>query len=40
MADNNVLPADAFLGTYGNVDNFWLDLLIDPPDEDEGVTLL
>ena len=40
MADNNALPADEILGTYGNIDNFCLDLLIDPPDEDEEVTLV
>ena len=35
MADSNALPADEILGTCGNIDNFCLDLLIDPPDEDE-----
>ena len=40
MADSNALPADEILGTYGNIDNFCLDLLTDPPDEDEEVTLV
>ena len=40
MADNNALPADEILGTYGNIDNFCLDLPKDPPDEDEEVTLV
>ena len=40
MADNNSLPADEILGTYGNIDNFCLYLLIDPPDEDEEVTVV
>ena len=35
MADNNALPADEILGAYGNIDNICLDLLIDPPNEDE-----
>ena len=37
-ADNNALPADEILGTYGNIDNFCLDLLI--PAEDEDVVLV
>ena len=40
MEDNNALPADEILGTYGNIDNICLDLPIDPPDEDEEVTLV
>ena len=39
MADNNALPAGEILGAYGNIENFCLDLLTDPPDEDE-VTLV
>ena len=40
MTDNNALPAGEILDTYGNIDNFCFDLLIDPPDEDKEVTLV
>ena len=40
MADNTALPADGILGTYGNIDNFCLNFLIDRLNEDEEITLV
>ena len=40
MEDNTALHSDEILGTYGNIGNFCLDLLIDPPSENEEITLV
>ena len=40
MEDDNELPADEILGKYGDTMNFYLDNIIDPPNDDGEMNLI